>query len=91
MTPFKFKECNTLFARDQEEYIPVPALKFSDGEIIMCWKLTLSERLALLLTGKLWHRVLTFNDSLQPQLLEASKPELIQEYLELESSRNTSS
>lgn len=35
-------------------YRPLPILREGD-QVITCWKLTLRERVKLLLTGKLWH------------------------------------
>ena len=40
MKPIKFKGQNVIFAKDQPEYIPLPALKMPDGEIITCWELS---------------------------------------------------
>ena len=34
------------------------------------------ERLQILLTGRIWHEVLTFNGPLQPQMLMVEKPEM---------------
>jgi hypothetical protein len=70
---------NVVFAEDQPEYLPLPALRVgnAEGEIICCWVLTWRERLRLLLTGCIWHSVLTFNKALQPQLLAIEKPDAI--------------
>jgi len=45
MKPIKFKQSNITFAKDQPEYLPLPAFKDDgpDGLIISCWKLTISE------------------------------------------------
>lgn len=76
MTPIKFPESNTVFAEHQPEYQPLPCLRCENGQLLICWKLTLRERLKLLLTGKLWHTISTFNSPLQPQMLEVAKPQL---------------
>jgi hypothetical protein len=47
-----------------------------DGRVILCWSLTLSERFRLLVTGKIWHHVQTFNQPMQPQQLEVDAPEM---------------
>lgn len=75
----EFKEQNVTIAEDQPEYLPLPAFRFpSDplGRVVCCWKLPLKDRLRVLFTGRIWHQVLTFNASLQPQLLTVEKPEL---------------
>ena len=69
-----FKEQNVIYAKDQPEYLPLPAYKTEDGEMVCCWGLSLGERLRVLFTGKLWMSVLTFNYPLQPLLLRVSKP-----------------
>lgn len=75
MKLIEFPEQNVVYAKDQPEYNPLPAVKWNDncGTITCCWKLTLLERLKVLFTGKLWHDILTFNQPLQPQRLNTSK------------------
>jgi hypothetical protein len=73
MDIIKFEECNVIYAEDQPEYRPLPALKMPDGEIITCWRPSILERLKILFTGKIWLSVLTFNQALQPLFLSASK------------------
>ena len=72
----KFKEVNVTYAENQSEYHQIPVFKKEDGEIICCWELSFKERLKVLFGGKIWHRILTFNHKLQPQLLEVDKPEM---------------
>lgn len=76
MEPTEFPQANVRIAEGQEEYITIPAHVVHDvyGETTFCWKLTLRERVKLLFTGKLWHKVLTFGSSLQPQLLGVDDP-----------------
>jgi len=74
MEPIKFKEHNVVYAEDQPEYLPLPVLKLEDGEVISCWKLNFIEKMKILLFGKLWLSILTFNKSLQPLLPSVSKP-----------------
>jgi len=76
MVIHKFPEHNTAIAKDQPEYETLYAYATGDdsGTIICCWKLTLKERLMILFTGCVWHRVLTFFQPLQPQLLTVEKP-----------------
>lgn len=80
MHPIEFPEQTTTFAKDQPEYRTLPAHIIPidpDGRMTCCWKLSLRERLTLLLTGVIWQQVLTFHTPLQPQLLLAEKPDLV--------------
>jgi len=79
MNIVEFPEQTVVYAKDQPQYRPLPAYRAArdpEGRIICCWSLTWRERLKLLFTGKLWHHILTFNQPLQPQLLEVEKPEM---------------
>ena len=78
MKLIEFPEQTVVIAKDQPEYLPLPAHQFGDreGRIACCWKLTFMERLNVLIHGKIWHQVLTFNDPLQPQMLTTDKPEM---------------
>jgi len=73
MKPVKFKEHNVIIAEKQDEYQNLPAYVGND-QVVSCWKLSLRERLVLLLTGKLWWSVMTFGQALQPQLPYATNP-----------------
>lgn len=72
----EFAEQTVVIAKDQPQYIPLPAHRFGDeeGRIACCWKLTFWERIRVLFSGKIWHQILTFNGPLQPQLLTVEKP-----------------
>ena len=74
MDPCPFPEQNVVFAKDQEEYQKLPAFRTSDGQVTSCWRLSWRERLALLIRGRLWLSVLTFNQPLQPILPRVDKP-----------------
>lgn len=76
MKPIEFKEHNVVFGKDQPEYMPLPALKFEDGTVITCWKLSWKEAIRVLFTRKIWLSVLTFNNPLQPTLLETDEKTL---------------
>lgn len=77
MKPIEFPEQDVIIAKDQPEYIPLPAhIDYEHGAVTFCWKLSLRERIKLLLDGRLWHTVLTFRQPLQPQLLSVDKPVL---------------
>lgn len=78
MKLINFPEQNTVIAKNQPEYNPLPAHRFtndSQGRIACCWQLTWRERLFVLWSGKLWHQILTFGQPLQPQLLTVEKPD----------------
>lgn len=73
MEPINFEGVNVTFAKDQPEYLPLPAYRSSDGEVICCWKASLWERIKMLFTGRIWIGILTFNQKLQPILVSADK------------------
>lgn len=79
MTPIEFPEQSLIIAENQKEYLPLPAYRYQGdprGELVFCWKLSWRERLEVLLGGIIWHRVLTFRQPLQPQVVQTSKPEM---------------
>jgi len=78
MKPIEFKEQNVVFAKDQPEYKPLPAFKNDSpqGEVISCYKLSFRERVQILITGRLWVSVLSFNKPLTPQFLSVYKSEI---------------
>lgn len=69
MDTVKFDGSNTVYAENQPEYLPLPCHKDKNGTLIVCWKLSLKERIKILFTGKMWQKIMTFNSLLQPQLL----------------------
>jgi len=64
------------FAKDQPEYFTLPAHRTLDGVVVTRWQLSWRERLRVLLRGNLWLHVHTFNQPLQPVLLEVVPPEV---------------
>lgn len=70
MKPITFAQANTTYAKDQPPYLPLPAYKTEDGIVISCWQLSLLERLKLLIAGRIYVKMLTFNKPLQPIKLE---------------------
>ena len=75
MNLIKFSEVNVIIAKNQSEYLPMPAYIADDeyGTTTICWKLTIKERIKLLITGKIWHQILTFKKAMQPQILSVTK------------------
>lgn len=69
-------EHEMVFAKDQPQYRPLPALRLEDGRVITRWKLSLKERFQVLWTGSLFLQQLTFNSPLQPQLPSVDEPKL---------------
>ena len=70
MKPVEFPEQNVVYAEDQPEYLPLPALntKNEHGEVISCWQLSFKERLRILFTGRLWVSLWCFGKPLTPSL-----------------------
>ncbi len=79
MKPLEFKEQTVTFAKDQPEYKPMPAFvsNDADGQVTMCWGLSLRERLRVLFTGKIWVSMLMFGKPLTPSLLSTQKSDHI--------------
>ena len=75
MTPVAFPGHNVTFAKDQPEYLPLPAHRSEDGEVTSCWSLSWRERLRLLWSGRFYITLMTFNGPLQPILPRAEWPE----------------
>jgi hypothetical protein len=75
MKPIKFPEVNITYAENQPEYNPLPGFKAdtSNGEFVFCMKLSFKERIKLLITGKLWCTLLTFNKPLTPSFFSVNK------------------
>lgn len=78
MKPIEFKHQNTVYAKDQPEYLPLPALKLNtpEGHVITCWSMSFGERVKVLFTGKVWMNLLSFNRPLTPSLLSVNRKEL---------------
>lgn len=66
MKPIDFPGVNVVYAKDQPEYQPLPAMRFPDGQVITCWEFTEREKQIIASTGKIYINQLTFNQPLQP-------------------------
>lgn len=79
MKPIEFPEQNTVYAKDQPQYQPLPAFKADtpQGEIVSCWKLSFKERIVLLFTGKLWVSLMCFNKPLTPSFFTVKKSDIL--------------
>ncbi|MBA4852060.1 hypothetical protein [Emticicia sp. BO119] len=79
MKPIHFLGQNTVYAKNQPEYQPLPGFKADSpqGEFISCWKLSFKERLMILFTGKLWVSLMTFNKPLTPSFFSVKKSDVL--------------
>ena len=73
MHPISFDGQNTVFAKDQPEYLPLPA-KVAGDITTTCWQLNWWERLQVLFSGRFWLQQMNFGESLQPQKPSVSRP-----------------
>ena len=78
MKPVEFKHQNIVFAKDQPEYQPLPALRIDSptGEVISCWKLSFKERIKVLFFGRLWLSLMSFNKPLTPSYMAVNRKEV---------------
>lgn len=74
MKPIRFPEQNRTFIAPEGMEDKVDALPafVGEGQVISCWKLSLWERIKLLLTGRLWFSVI--GDAQPPIWLGVSCP-----------------
>jgi hypothetical protein len=77
MKPVRFKEQNVIFAEDQPEYEPLPALRTEGGDVIFCMKLTFRERVRVLFLGNIWCSLCAFGRPLTPSFYTTKKSDLI--------------
>jgi hypothetical protein len=66
----------TIYAKDQKPYIPLPVFRYDDGMVLSRWKLTWKERLLVLLRGDLFLWISTFNKPLQPVSIQIERPKV---------------
>lgn len=78
MKPIEFKDQNTVYAKDQPEYMPLPALKIDgwEGHVVSCWKMSLKERIKVLFTGKVWLNLMSFNKPLTPSYMSVNRKDV---------------
>lgn len=67
-----------VYAKDQPEYIPLPAIRFpaQEGLVVTRWTFTSEERDAIYDGADLYLATWTFNQPLQPLLLTTSPEEI---------------
>ena len=73
MHPITFRDADRVYAKDQPEYLPLPARE-DDGVVTTCWKLSRWERLVVVVTGRIWFQQMNFGQPLQPQRPSATRP-----------------
>ena len=63
-----------IFGADQPQYLPLPALRLNDdfGTVRSCWYASLKERIRILLTGRIYLELLTYDRPIQPQRMFVS-------------------
>jgi len=74
--PTEFKECNSVqlgYEQDDLKVADLPSWR-NEQETISCWKLSWKERLFAMFTGKIWCRVLTYDNKLQPLEITGLSP-----------------
>ncbi len=78
MKPVEFKHQNIVFAKDQPEYQQLPALRLDtpEGEVISCWRLSFKERLQVLVLGRVWLSLMSFNKPLTPSFLAVNRKDV---------------
>lgn len=71
---FDIRDELVYYAKNQPEYITLPAWRNDEGMVVTRWNLTWKERFLVLLQGSIWLTLLTFNKPLQPVKLTTQCP-----------------
>lgn len=66
----------TIYAKNQPEYNPLPSIKQSDGCVVTRWEMSWRERVKVFFTGSVYLEVLTFNQPLQPLKMSINVPDV---------------
>jgi len=74
----RFREQNVIFAKDQPQYNPLPALVDGDNTV-SCWELSDEEIKQLNETKMIWLLMKNFKQPLQPVFMTINKYEIIEE------------
>lgn len=80
MKAVRFPECNTVFAEgneDHETYAFVDNSKKGNKDIVSCYRLSFLERLLVMVTGRMWVNITSFNGKLHPMRLSIIKQTMI--------------
>jgi hypothetical protein len=77
----EFYSLEITYAKDQEPYLPLPALPVDDGtgqgRVVTRWRMSLRERLRVLIHGDVYLWISTFGQKLQPVALVTTPPEIL--------------
>lgn len=73
--PVEFAGANVVFAKDQPEFLPLPAHVAEDGAVTSCWKLTPEELAEVQRTGCVYVGQLIYGQALQFQWVAAAPPD----------------
>lgn len=74
----EFNEVNVRIAENQEEYETLPVFHDpKEGSVTMCFEANDAEKAEIAKTGKIWIKILTFNNPLQPIAMSCLKEDLI--------------
>ena len=78
MKAVKFKHQNVIFAENQPEYTPLPALRFDtkEGEVVSCWKLSFKELVMIIFTRRVWLSVMAFGLPIAPCFIAVDRKEV---------------
>lgn len=77
MTPIEFAHQNTVFAKDQPEYNPLPSHRNEAGDVTTCWELTDQEIENIKKTKQIFLSVKTFGQPLQPLFMTTEVGDVI--------------
>gem|GEM_PF-1387856 len=64
----------TIYAKDQPPYQPLPVWRDEDGMVLSRWHCTWRERLRILITGDVYLWQVTCHEPLQPVQIQGRKP-----------------
>jgi len=79
MKAVKFKNSNVIFAKDQPQYLQLPAWRNENdpqGFVVTCYKLNFWECLHVLIFRRVYFATVTFRKPLQPQRPSVKNPVL---------------
>jgi hypothetical protein len=69
----EFVDMEVVYAKNQPQYNPLPALRNKDGVVLSRWTLSESERTAIAKGADIFLSVHTFNQPLQPLQIEVGE------------------
>jgi hypothetical protein len=69
-----YEQHETLYAKDQPEYQPLPALVTEGGQVLSRWELSDDEMAIVIQTRSIYLLMATFNQPLTPVMLAVENP-----------------